>query len=122
MTLDTSKLKAELAQFTGTEHYYCNALYREMNYTDGVKYLAATVGSYWLLDIIGTELFPKQKSGEWDSFITINLLVEACSMKISIQDGNHNHYLHKNIKFTDFPTGEWVLWLIDGVLLLPSEY
>jgi hypothetical protein len=42
--LELAKFKAELGQFTGTEHYYCNPLYQEMNYTDGVKYLAATVG------------------------------------------------------------------------------
>jgi hypothetical protein len=120
--LEIAKFKAELEQFTGTAHYYFNPLYQHMNYTDGVKYLATTVGAYWLLDIIGTEFFPKQKSGEWDGFVVIKLVVEECSMKISVQDGNHHDYLHKNIPFTDFPTGEWALWLVDGVLLLPSEY
>ena len=120
--LELAKFKAELGQFTGTEHYYFNRLYREMKYTDGVKYLAGTVGAYWLLDIIGTEFFPKQKAGQWDSFMAIKLVVEAGSMAISVQDGNHNEYRHKTIGFTDFPAGEWALWLIDGVLLLPSEY
>ena len=46
MTQDTSKLQAELTQFTGTEHYYCNAYYREMNYTEGIKHLATTVSAY----------------------------------------------------------------------------
>ena len=122
MTIDTFTLQAELAQFTGTEQYYVNALYREMNYTDGIKHLVTTVSAYWLLDIIGTECFPRQKSGEWDSFVAIHLVVEACAMKIRIQDGNYNPYEQKNIPHTDFPTGEWVIWLIDGVLLLPSEY
>ena len=122
MTIDTSTLQAELAQFTGTEHYYCNAYYREMNYTDGIKHLVTTVSAYWLLDIIGTEFFPKQKSGEWEDFVDIHLMVEACAMTIRIQDGNYNPYEQKNIPHTDFPGGEWVLWLIDGVLLLPSEY
>jgi hypothetical protein len=120
--LEIAKFKAELEQFTGTAHYYHNPLYPHMNYTDGVKYLAVTVGAYWLLDIIGTEFFPKQKSGEWDSFVAIKLAVGVRSMTISVQDGNHNEYLHKNIPFTDFPEGEWALWLVDGVLLLPSEY
>ncbi len=120
--LESAKFKAELEQFTGTECYYFNPLYQHMNYTDGVNYLAVTVGAYWLLDIIGTEFFPKQKSGEWDSFVVIKLAVEVRSMMISVQDGNHNEYLHKNISFTDFPEGEWALWLVEGVLLLPSEY
>jgi len=120
--LELAKFKAELAHFTGTEHYYFNPLYKQMRYTDGVRYLASTVGAYWLLDIIGTEFCPRQTSGEWDSFVAIKLTVAMQSMMISIQDGNHNEYLHKHISFTDFPEGEWSLWLVDGVLLLPSEY
>jgi hypothetical protein len=120
--LELAKFKAELGQFTGTGQYYFNPLYQEMNYTDGVNYLVATVSAYWLLDIIGAEFFPKQKSGQWDSFVVIKLAVEGRSMMISVQDGNHHEYLQKNIQFTDFPEGEWALWLVDGVLLLPSEY
>ena len=44
------------------------------------------------------------------------------AMVIQAQDRDHNDYLHKNIPFTDFPEGEWALWLVDGILLLPSEY
>jgi hypothetical protein len=120
--LELAKFKAGLAQFTGTEHYYFNPLYRDMKYTDGVNYLAATAGAYWLLDMIGAGFFPKQKSGEWDSFVVIKLTSEQNAMLIQVQDGNHNDYLCKTIQFTDFPEGEWALWLIDGVLLLPSEY
>ena len=120
--LELAKFKAELGQFTGTEHYYFNPLYLEMHYTDGVKYLAETAGAYWVLDIIGTEFFPKQQSGEWDSFVVIKLTIAMNAMVIQVQDGNHNDYLHKNIPFTDFPEGEWALWLVDGILLLPSEY
>ena len=93
--LELAKFKAELGQFTGTEHYYFNPLYQEMNYTDGVNYLVATVSAYWLLDIIGTEFFPQQKSGQWDSFVVIKLAVEVRSMMISVQDGNHHEYLQK---------------------------
>jgi len=119
---ELDKLKAELGQFTGTEQYYFNPLYQDMTYTDGVNYLVSTVSAYWLLDIIGTEFFPKQQSGQWDSFVVITLAVEQHAMKIRVQDGNNNDYLHKPILFTDFPDGEWVLWLVNGVLLLPSEY
>ena len=82
--LELAKFKAELGQFTGTEHYYCNPLYQAMNYTDGVKYLAATVGAYWLLDIIGTEFFPMQKSGKWDSFLVIKLTIAMNAMVIQV--------------------------------------
>lgn len=43
---ELDKLKAELGQFTGTEQYYFNPLYRDMTYTDGVNYLVSTVSAY----------------------------------------------------------------------------
>ena len=50
---DTSKLtKADLQQFTGTDHYYRHSINRHVLFTDGVKYLADKAGAYWLLDEI----------------------------------------------------------------------
>lgn len=115
-------LKHELAQFTGSEQVFFNPLYREMKYTEGVKYLATTAGAYWLLDIIGTEYFPKQKSKEFDYFVSIKFEVEGSLGVITVGDGNNNVYLRRVIEFTDFPEGAWDFWLIDSVLLLPSEY
>jgi hypothetical protein len=54
--------------------------------------------------------------------VVIKLTIAMNAMVIQVQDGNHNDYLRKNIPFTDFPEGEWALWLVDGILLLPSEY
>lgn len=115
-------LKHELGQFTGTDQYYFNPLYRELRYTDGVKYLATTCGAYWLLDIIGTEYFPKQKSKEWDQFLVIKLEVEGSTGVITVSDGDEKVYLRRFIEFTDFPEGAWSLWMIERVLLLPGEY
>src|SRR5882757_828930 len=42
----------ELAQFTGTEHWYRHALNRNVLFTDGAKYVADQAGAYWLLDEI----------------------------------------------------------------------
>ena len=39
-----------LAQFTGSERFYRHALVRDVIYTEGVRYVADTVGAYWLID------------------------------------------------------------------------
>ena len=50
---DTKTLtKADLIQFTGSEHWYRHAMVRDILYTDGVKHVAETAGAYWLIDEI----------------------------------------------------------------------
>lgn len=120
--IDSTKLKTELEQFIGTEQYYYNPLYPVMRYTDGVKCLAEQAQAYWLLDIIGTEFHPKQVTGDYPSFLVIKLIVKDSKANIVLEDGDYNPIIDKEIDFTDFPEGTWVLWLIDGVLILPSEY
>lgn len=122
MKLSTSQLKTNLSQFIGTTGYFYNPLYPSMKYTDGVKYLAENAGeqgAYWLLDIIGTEFFPKYKE---EDFILFRLKVSGDHMLISVEDGNNNILETKDIVFTDFQEGEWSLYLEHGVLLLPSEH
>jgi len=116
--IEATTLEQELQQFTGTEQYYFNSMYKWMNYTDGVKFLAERAGAYWLLDIIGTEL--KQFN---DDFQIIELEVANNKAVItSKRDTNEPNLWDRNIEFTDFPEGTWKFYLIDGVLLLPSEY
>ena len=52
MTNTKTLTKADLIQFTGSEHWYRHAMVRDILYTDGVKYVAETGGAYWLLDEI----------------------------------------------------------------------
>jgi hypothetical protein len=47
---NTKKLsKADLQQFTGSEHWYRHGINRNVLFTDGAKYVADTAGAYWLL-------------------------------------------------------------------------
>jgi hypothetical protein len=48
---DTTSLNlADLAQFTGSEHWYRHGMVRSVLFTDGAKYVADIAGAYWLLD------------------------------------------------------------------------
>jgi hypothetical protein len=52
MTLTKTLTKADLAQFTGSEHWYRHQMVRDVLYTDGVQYVAQRGGAYWLINEI----------------------------------------------------------------------
>lgn len=97
-----------------------------MQYTDGVRYIAQECGAYWLLDIIGTEFFPKQITGKkgWE-FLNIMCVATkvfaTTKMTITVDDGNDNVLATKLIDLTDFPVGTVKMWMENNVLYLPSE-
>jgi len=116
-------LRTQLDKFTGTENYYYNRMYPGLKYTSGVQYFLTSAEAYWFLDIIGFCLFPNQAKQEWPGFLTIIVLVSDDNKAvIAVEDGNHNQLHTQKVPYTDCPEGDWKLWLIDGVLLLPSEY
>ncbi len=119
-----SDLKTELSEFTGTEDWFFNPLYRNMKYTDGIKYFAEKAGAYWFLDIIGTEYHPKTTGDnpEWGYFLVIKMEVKDNKAQITVTDGNETTFKTRIIPYTDCPEGVWKFYLTDNVLLLPSEY
>lgn len=119
-TIDKNQLLADLKQFSGSEDFYFNLLFRKFKYTEGVQYLAQKAESYWLIDFIfSNQNHPILKTNE---FQTWNIKVEKNKAKITVEDGNHNKLKSFKIDFTDFPLEEITLWFISDTLMLPSEY
>lgn len=114
--MNTQELKANLAQFTGTDQWWKHSI-TAMTYTDGVKYFAEKAGAYWFLDIVGTEVMPHKHD-----FAVVKLVSKDNKATIVVEDGNGNTSWEKKIEFTDCPEGVWSFYLIYTVLLLPSEY
>ena len=48
--------------------------------------------------------------------------VKDNAFTILATDGNHNKVTSQEIPFSDFPYDLATLWLVDGCLMLPSEY
>lgn len=125
-TINISRLKAELKQFTGTEDWYKNPLFPKFLYTDGVKYLAEQAGAYWLIDyVFSNQSDPKIKQEPFQVW-KISVM-ESNEAFIVVEDGNNKIIKRFHIEYTDFPAelcGEkgFSLWFTDRVLLLPSEY
>ena len=115
MRTETEKLKeTDLEQFTGTEQYYKHWL--GINYTDGVKYLADRAGAYWLIDLI-VSYRRKEPFQIW------RLEKKDKGWLATMQEDSDQPVLvRQEIEYSDFPLDKIELWLIDGVLLLKSEY
>jgi len=117
----TNQLKQELQQFTGSEQFFRNPLYKHFIYTEGVRYLAEQAGAYWLIDYI----FSNQHDAilKAADFQVWKIKVENNhTASIQVEDGNDNLIKVFALEFTDFPLDAFTLWFIDGTLLLPSEY
>lgn len=114
-------LKHELRQFTGSERFFRHSLFRRFVYTEGVQFLAERAGAYWLLDYIFGHQPLNSLSGQ-PFQVWIIRVREDKSADISVEDGNNNLLHSFKLDFTTFPLEEFSLWLIEGTLLLPSEY
>lgn len=119
--INTVTLNAELAQFTGTEQYYFNPLFRSFRYTEGVKFLAENAGAYWLLDMIFANQTDSKFSSEPFQVWTIELLKYGAA-RITVSDGSEQKLKSFKLVYTDFPLESFTIWLVDNVLMLRSEY
>ena len=116
-------LQQALKQFYGSETFYRHPMNRNIVYTEGVKYLAEHGKAYWLIDDIcfayqTDQDISKMPFQTW--ILTKNKEGEGATLRL--EDGNGNPIKSFDITFTTFPLPIITLWLIDGTLLLPSEY
>ena len=105
----------ELAHCYGTERYWKNRILC-FQYTDGVKTLWEACEAYWLLVAISS-YHRKEPFQIW------TLKVENGQAVLTMkEDTNEPVLVEQKIPYTDFPLDEIQLYLIDGILLLTSEY
>jgi len=113
---------ADLAQFTGSEHWYRHGINRKVLFTDGAKYVADYGGAYWLLDEIAL-IQPYDKRVAAEEFQVWTLKVrDDRSATLTCEDGNGTVVFSKDIEFTDFPLPEITLWFANDTIYLPSEH
>lgn len=113
-------LKTKLESFHGTQNYYKHWT-GLLLYTDGVRFLAQEAGAYWLIDAIASYQVKKKVRAIpfqlWELEVKNNEGV--LTMK---EDCDKPNVVKQEISYTDFPLDKIKLYLIDGILLLPSEY
>ncbi|MCL2187775.1 MAG: hypothetical protein FWC16_01940 [Defluviitaleaceae bacterium] len=88
--------------------------------TGGVIALAEAAGCYWFLDIIGSY----QTNKRLDPHFQVWKLAVNHEDDTAVAGGYNDTELiiKQDIPYTDFPLDELNLYLMDGVILLPSEY
>ncbi len=116
---------SELAYFTGTQKWYQHSLFRKFHHTDGVNYLAQEGQAFWLIDAIFS--WQKNKKIKNDpmlqKFQFWKLEVNENSGKLTCaRDKDDVAIITQDIIFTDFPLAEIEFYLVERVLMLPSEY
>lgn len=107
----------KLAEFHCTENYYKHWIPGYV-FTDGVHYLCGEGNCMWLLDIAITHAqnYPN------NHMIVAEFRSLGDGGIVSIEDGNDNILITQKLEFADAPMDNIVLWVIEGVVLLPSEY
>lgn len=116
----SQELQSSLSQFCGTEQYHRFSILSKLVITDGVKYLADKAGAFWFLDIIAS-YNRKEPFQVWTLEVTKGETSNKALVTMK-EDTNSPVIITQEIEFTDFPLGSWVVWNIDGVILLPNEY
>ena len=121
--LSYEAFQQELGNFTGTENWYRHGLARAITYTDGVKFVVETCSCYWLIDEIALSNMTEKKL-KMEEFQVWKFAadVEKSTGLLTCEDGNDKVVYKKKITFTDFPYPEIKFYMVDNVILLPSEY
>jgi hypothetical protein len=125
MTTETKSenLLADLAQFTGSESWYRHPL-AKMLYTDGFRFLAETAGAYWLIDLVASHQLAIARKGD-SAFQVWRLKKNGRGATIDAwtDTPDKSQLLARQvIEYTDFPLDLFEWFVIDGVMMLKSEY
>ncbi len=137
--LSTARERAVHAVFkesrNGTNGYTRHPFAKRLLWTSGIEELCETAGAFWLLDVIGTEATPvllaQLDTGAALGIIRMTVADSKTEIELTVQDDAPPIW-KRSIEYTDFPTGEWILYLgcdqlvVPGstvtVLCLPSEH
>jgi hypothetical protein len=111
-----------LAQFTGSERFFRHPLARDVIYSEGARYVAETVGAYWLLDEIALAQRSEPKVQAEALQVWDLTKAQDGSAALTCGDGNGREVHAKRIPWTDLPAPGVRLYFCNGCIHLPIEY
>lgn len=117
------ELKSNLEQHIMSENYYKLSPFTPIVATDGVKYFADTCECYWLLDLICFNIYKLHRElGTLFIHVDVNKR-GTCHITVDEDLGEPILFEKKQRDLCQIiPVGKYEFYLIDNVLLLPSEY
>ena len=124
--LTYTELQANLEQHFCSEQYFKITPFTSTIMTEGIKYFCDKCSCYWLLEFMLFNGLSKLSKQYNFLLITVNVNKRGtCHITVK-EDSNEELPLLLNKKVRDLcqliPVGEYKFYLIENVLLLPSEY
>jgi len=116
------ELRSTLSNFTGTACHICDPL-TGLLFSDGIEHLADRAEANWLLSDIGAVFrhHPKVKGVRFQLW-TLFVDKDHTAVLTCREDSGEPVIYEQKYEYTDFPVGTWKMYLVDGVLMVPSEY
>ncbi|MBO7732197.1 MAG: hypothetical protein J6S67_06585 [Methanobrevibacter sp.] len=119
------QLKSELANFYCSESYYKANIFSNIVITEGVRYFCDICSCYWLLD--EAIIYALRELGKKYSFLIVEFKVtnKRGTTYIEVKEDSNTELLFRRRTkdlLHKIPIGEYKFYLIDNVMLLPSEY
>ena len=109
----------DLQKYRGSEGYF-NVM--GFNATDGIGYIMKNGYSWFVTDFLSVAMFKVKDKWKDEGFICVKLKVsEDKSALMDVTDGNEHELYTQKYELTNAQK-DLTLYLIDGVLLLSSEY
>lgn len=118
-TMVKEELETTLNNFIGTESYHRIYERPDLKFTDGVKYLVYEYAAF------GTALLQVIRSFDYHKNAWASIEMDVKSGQVKITDGNDNMIKELNVGADMagcMPEMVVKIWMIDTILLLPSEY
>ena len=123
-------MKLNLNDFHGTEQYHFNPFFKNINYTDGIKFIGDNKASWLITDILAVLSHEPSVKREYENggFISIKVLFDGDKATATYTDGNDEVLFSQKYEYTDFlkyfeiDKNELILFYTNGVLMLGGEY
>jgi hypothetical protein len=120
--IGASDLKSALSHFTGTSRCIRDP-FTTLIHTDGIEHLAERAEAHWLVSDIGAVFKHHPKVKELPFQLWTLAVDEENRAVLTCQENRDMPVIYEQrYEYTDFPVGTWKMYLIDGVLMVPSEY
>ena len=123
--LTYEELHSELNNFYGSMAYYKANIFSNIVITEGVRYFCDICECYWLLD--EAIIYALRELSKKYSFLIVEFKVtnKRGTTYIEVKEDSNTELLFKRRTkdlLNKIPMGEYKFYLIDNVMLLPSEY
>lgn len=94
-----------IAHADGSEGFHRHPLARKLIYTDGIKFVADTLGAHWFVDAIASYVATSEavRREDFQVWTLTAPASERDGARLVCDDGNGREIIAQEIPYTDFP-------------------